>query len=65
MGDGYWRLEQKDQARETWKKGLEMYPGTPELTRRLDADDATTGKIVDHALDPDVRVDTSLRGVVP
>ena len=48
-----------------WKKGLELYPDTTELRRRLEADDATAGKTVDRALDPDTRVDTSLRGVVP
>lgn len=65
MGDGYWRLEQPAKAREVWKKGLELYPSTPELMRRLNADDAEAGRIVDRALDPDTRVDTSLNGVLP
>jgi tetratricopeptide (TPR) repeat protein len=65
MGDGYWRLDQKDKAREIWRKGLDRFPGTPDLRRRLDGDEAATGVIVDHALDANNRVDTSLRGVVP
>jgi tetratricopeptide (TPR) repeat protein len=65
MGDGYWRLEQPAKAREFWKKGLDLFPDTPELMRRLESDDVGATRIVDRALDPDTRVDTSLRGVLP
>ena len=65
MGDGYWRLDQKDKARDVWKKGLDRFPDTLDLRSRLDPDEAATRKIVDRALDANNRVDTSLRGVVP
>jgi tetratricopeptide (TPR) repeat protein len=65
MGDGYWRLDQKDKAREVWKKGLDRFPDILDLRSRLDPDEAATRKIVDRALDANNRVDTSLRGVVP
>jgi tetratricopeptide (TPR) repeat protein len=65
LGDGYWRLEQKDKAREIWRKGLALFPNIPDLHRRLEGTDLDTLRIVDRALDPDNRVDTSLRGVVP
>jgi tetratricopeptide (TPR) repeat protein len=65
MGDGYWRLEQRDSAREVWRKGLALFPDNSELSRRIDGDDETVEKIVDDAVDPDTRVDTSLRGALP
>jgi len=63
LGDAYWRLDDRMGARETWKKGLLLVPDSVELQRRLMADDMSAGRIVDRALDPDNRVDTSLKGV--
>lgn len=65
LGDGYWRIEQTDKAREAWKKGLALFPDAPELNRRTSGDDGVVERIVHDALDPDTRVDSSLRGMVP
>jgi tetratricopeptide (TPR) repeat protein len=63
LGDAYWRLEDRQAAREAWKKGLSLVPDASELAKRVNGDEKTVEKIVDRALDPDNRVDTSLRGV--
>jgi tetratricopeptide (TPR) repeat protein len=63
LGDAYWRLEDRAMAREVWAKGLALVPDSAELARRMQADEVHAGSIVDRALDPNVRVDTSLRGV--
>jgi tetratricopeptide (TPR) repeat protein len=63
LGDAYWRLEDHAMARDVWAQGLALVPDSAELARRVQADDAHAGSIVGRALDPGVRVDTSLRGV--
>jgi tetratricopeptide (TPR) repeat protein len=65
LGDGYWRGLQPSQAREAWKKGLALFPDAEELVRRANGPDDVVEKIVHDAVDPDTRVDTSLRGMVP
>ena len=61
LGDGYWRAEQPDKARETWTNGLARFPNAPELVRRANGDDKAAERIVHDAVDPDTRVDTTLR----
>jgi tetratricopeptide (TPR) repeat protein len=61
LGDGYFRLDQRDKARQTWRDGLAMAPDNEPLRRRVTASDDQARAIVAHALDADVRVDTSLR----
>jgi tetratricopeptide (TPR) repeat protein len=34
LGDGYWRKENMERAREIWKQGLAVYPDDPELKAR-------------------------------
>jgi tetratricopeptide (TPR) repeat protein len=65
MGDGYWRLNDRAKAVETWKTAAERFPEDAELKRRLDHDPEKVRWAVTDALSPDTRVDTSLRGVVP
>ena len=57
--------EQPAKAREVWKNGLSRYPDTQELLRRTTGSDEMVEKIVHDAVDPDTRVDTSLRGWLP
>jgi tetratricopeptide (TPR) repeat protein len=61
LGDGYFRLDQRDKARLTWREGLSIDPGNVPIRARLDASEEQLGGIVGHALDADVRVDTSLK----
>ena len=61
LGDGYWRLKNRDKARATWRDGAMKFPDDERLRLRLtSSDDAITGTIA-HDLDAGVRVDTSLR----
>ncbi len=61
LGDGYWRLKQRERARMTWQDGAARFPGDERLRLRLTAPDATITKTIAHELDAGVRVDTSLR----
>jgi len=65
LGDGYWRLNQPQKAREIWREGLTRYPETASLVERLHASDDRVGGIVARALDPNRRVDTTLRELFP
>lgn len=61
LGDGYFRLDQRQKARQAWREGLALDPGNEPIRVRLDASDDQLRGIIGHALDADVRVDTSLR----
>lgn len=61
LGDGYFRLDQPQKAREIWRAGQQAFPSDEGLRRRLNASDADARGIIAHVLDADVRVDTSLR----
>jgi tetratricopeptide (TPR) repeat protein len=65
LGDGYWRLNRPDKAREVWREGLAGFPDAESLRVRLNARDDQLAGIVEHALDADVRVDTTLRELFP
>lgn len=65
LGDGYWRLKRPDKAREMWREGLAGFPDAESLRVRLNARDDQLAGIVEHALDADVRVDTTLRELFP
>jgi len=66
LGDGYWwRLEDRVAARDVWRRGSGQYPGDPKLKIRMSADDEVVANAVWKALRPDVRVDTTLRGLRP
>ena len=65
LGDGHWRAENPAQARETWAAAAARFPANPDLKRRLGPDEREVAFQVRHALDDDIRVDTSLRTLVP
>ena len=64
-GDGQWRLDQRQQARGTWRAGAARFPGHAALQSRLNPDDMTVENIVSGALYAGTRVDTSLREMFP
>ncbi|HSL81831.1 MAG TPA: hypothetical protein VLF66_03590, partial [Thermoanaerobaculia bacterium] len=35
LGDGWWRLDEVEKAREVWAEGLARHPGTPYLAERV------------------------------
>jgi len=61
LGDAYWRLDDVEQARRTWREGLERFPSDAELETRL----ARQGEDLDAFLDAhfatETRVETDLR----
>jgi tetratricopeptide (TPR) repeat protein len=63
LGDGYFKNEEPDKAREAWKNGLAKFPGNPDLEKRLAASDEELMSIVKVAYDPNVRVSTNLSEV--
>jgi tetratricopeptide (TPR) repeat protein len=64
LGDGYWwRFEDRAAARDAWHRGADRYPDDAALKIRLSADDEVVANAVWKALRPDIRVDTSLRGL--
>jgi hypothetical protein len=65
LGDGYWRLNRSDEAHATWRAGLSRYPGDEALRARIEGSSDRIDHLVDHALDPNVRVDTTLRELFP
>lgn len=65
LGDGYWRMRNPAKAREIWRDGLERFPENALLRARNSATDDIVRGLIAHSLDPDIRVDTSLRDVFP
>ena len=65
LGDGYWRLNRPDKARDVWREGLVAFPEADSFGVRLRAADGQVADIVEHALDAGVRVDTTLRELYP
>ncbi len=64
LGDGYWRLDDYEKARETYRKGFGLYPEVPELKERVAL---TTDEALDEYLDAlfetSRRVGTHLREI--
>jgi tetratricopeptide (TPR) repeat protein len=61
LGDGYWRLENHEKARATWRDGQARFPDNDRLRLRLTSPDSVVTTTIAHDLDAGVRVDTSLR----
>ena len=64
LGDGYWRLSEHDKARETYRKGFELYPEVEELKERvaLEGDEALDAYL-EALFDTSRRVSTHLREI--
>jgi tetratricopeptide (TPR) repeat protein len=65
LGDGYWRLEDREKARDAWTRGASGYPDEPGFTARLAPGERETEAAVTRALYAGTRVDTSLRHLLP
>jgi tetratricopeptide (TPR) repeat protein len=65
LGDGYWRAENPAKAREVWGSAASRFPANGALKERLSGTDAQVAFAVRHALDEDIRVDTSLVNMLP
>lgn len=60
LGDAYWRTDQPDKAKATWKEALALFPGEPQLEARLARQGDELEKYIYEQLDPNKRVDTNL-----
>src|SRR3954469_13016399 len=65
LGDAYWRLNRHGEARHAWSEGARVVPDASSFSVRLKARDEQIPDILQRALDPDVRVDTTLRELFP
>ena len=61
LGDGYWKTDDLEKARETWKRGLKEFPGEKVLEGRLGLEGDALKERIEDALDPSKRVDTNLK----
>lgn len=61
LGDGYWKIDNLDEATRTWRAGLAEFPDNPVLKGRLAVQGDALKALIEGAYDPAKRVDTSLR----
>ena len=61
LGDGYWKMDELDNASATWHDGLEEFPDNPALRARLSKQGDDLKTLIDGSYDPNKRVDTSLQ----
>lgn len=64
LGDGYWRLGDRDKMREIWKKGAELFPDDAPLAKRLSLEGEALDAHLDQLFDAANRVDTHLRELI-
>jgi hypothetical protein len=60
LGDGYWKVRDLARAASIWNDGIKRFPSDPALQSRVENRGAALDRIVERALDPATRVDTSL-----
>jgi tetratricopeptide (TPR) repeat protein len=61
LGDGYWKMDNTDEATKTWRAGLAEFPDDGALKARLAAQVDALKSIMDDTYDPAKRVDTNLK----
>lgn len=63
LGDGYWKTDQLEKAKETWSAALKLFPEDPQLKARLARSGDELKSYIEDELDPNKRVDTDLKPV--
>jgi tetratricopeptide (TPR) repeat protein len=61
LGDGYWKTDQLQKAREIWQEGLKAFPENQQLKERLRLQGDELKKAIEIGFDPAHRVDTDLK----
>jgi hypothetical protein len=61
LGDGYWKTDELEKAREIWQEGLKQFPGNPQLKSRLALQGDELKAAIEDQFDPAKRVDTDLK----
>jgi tetratricopeptide (TPR) repeat protein len=60
LGDGYWKMDDLSNARQTWAEGLKEFSGNAALQARMKSDGDALKAVIDDTYDITRRVDTSL-----
>ena len=60
LGDGYWKTDQLEKARKTWRQGLKEFPGNDPLKLRLAQEGDKLKATIEDQFDPNKRVNTDL-----
>lgn len=60
LGDGYWKTDDLDKAKQVWAEGLREFPSNVALQKRIAAEGDDLKAIIDDTYDITKRVDTSL-----
>jgi tetratricopeptide (TPR) repeat protein len=60
LGDAYWKTDQPEKAKSTWRQALQLFPNHPELKAHLARDGEELEKYIYDQIDPNKRVDTNL-----
>jgi tetratricopeptide (TPR) repeat protein len=63
MGDAYWKAKDTPRAKTVWKEGLQLFPDNIDLRRRVVREGKDLEWTVRDVIDPDRRVDTSLKDI--
>lgn len=61
LGDGYWKNDQLEKARATWKQGLKEFPDNEQLKTRLSQEGDQLKATIEDQFDPNKRVNTDLK----
>ena len=65
LGDGYWKTDNLEKARQIWAEGIKEFPGNAALSVRVSAQGDALKTIIDDTYDSTKRVDTSLEELRP
>lgn len=60
LGDGYWKMDELDKAKQTWAEGQKQFPDDRRLQERLSKEGDDLKAVIDETYDITRRVDTSL-----
>lgn len=63
LGDAFWRLGRRDAMRDAWRRGLELFPSSPELLARLAKADGELDGYLLGAYALGRRIDTRLEEI--
>jgi tetratricopeptide (TPR) repeat protein len=61
LGDGYWKMDNVDEATKIWREGAAEFPDNTALKGRLSAQPDALKALMDDAYDSNKRVDTNLK----
>jgi tetratricopeptide (TPR) repeat protein len=63
LGEAYWRLNNLEKARQSWREALRLFPNNEALKVRLAQDDEALNALLTAHFEPGKRVDTDVSGI--